>query len=324
MAWTTPTTQTSGVLITAAIWNTDIVDNLKYLIASPVFTGNPTVGDGTNTRTFTVKGTNTGTGGGAQVAVYVGASAALNLGNESNILGTAYSDVGYVYGATGLKFGTGGSTRLTIEAAGDVAVATNLKVAATGRMYLDGGGDTYLVESSANNVSLQVGGAERLAVSSTAITPTLPVTNAAQYRCGAYHNTSQSINDATFTTVSLNAEDYDVGTMHDTTTNNSRLTVPSGGGGLYLVVAMVVFEANATGVRAARLIKNGSTAAPLQQTGVANAGASNSVSTTLIDIVALSAGDYIEVQAYQNSGGALPIGSTSRPSANILQLAKLW
>lgn len=31
MAWTTPTTRTTGTLITAAIWNTDLVDNIAYL-----------------------------------------------------------------------------------------------------------------------------------------------------------------------------------------------------------------------------------------------------------------------------------------------------
>jgi hypothetical protein len=31
MAWTTPTTRTTSTLITASIWNTDLVDNLVYL-----------------------------------------------------------------------------------------------------------------------------------------------------------------------------------------------------------------------------------------------------------------------------------------------------
>ncbi len=31
MAWTAPTTQATGTLITAAIWNTDLTDNLAYL-----------------------------------------------------------------------------------------------------------------------------------------------------------------------------------------------------------------------------------------------------------------------------------------------------
>ena len=35
MTYTTPTTRVTGELITAAIWNTDIVDNLTYLLARP-------------------------------------------------------------------------------------------------------------------------------------------------------------------------------------------------------------------------------------------------------------------------------------------------
>ncbi len=35
MAWTAPTTQTTGTLITAAIWNTDLVDNLTDLKDPP-------------------------------------------------------------------------------------------------------------------------------------------------------------------------------------------------------------------------------------------------------------------------------------------------
>lgn len=41
--WTTPTTRSTGLLVTAAIWNTDIVENLKYLKDSPVFDGSPVV-----------------------------------------------------------------------------------------------------------------------------------------------------------------------------------------------------------------------------------------------------------------------------------------
>lgn len=39
MAWTTPTTRTTGELITASIWNTDLVDDLKYLKGSPTIDG---------------------------------------------------------------------------------------------------------------------------------------------------------------------------------------------------------------------------------------------------------------------------------------------
>lgn len=46
MAWTTPTTQTSGALITASTWNTDLVDNLKYLKNAPTLDGLLTLGVG--------------------------------------------------------------------------------------------------------------------------------------------------------------------------------------------------------------------------------------------------------------------------------------
>lgn len=38
-SWTAPTTQTSGALITASTWNTDLVENLKYLKDAPTLTG---------------------------------------------------------------------------------------------------------------------------------------------------------------------------------------------------------------------------------------------------------------------------------------------
>lgn len=43
--YTAPTTRTTGALISASIWNTDIVENLKYFKDAPVFDGDVSVGD---------------------------------------------------------------------------------------------------------------------------------------------------------------------------------------------------------------------------------------------------------------------------------------
>lgn len=43
--WTAPTTRSTGDLISASIWNTDLVSNLSYLKDSPVFDGDVSVGD---------------------------------------------------------------------------------------------------------------------------------------------------------------------------------------------------------------------------------------------------------------------------------------
>ncbi len=59
--------------------------------------------------------------------------------------------------------------------------STGLAVAATGKLYLDGGGDTYLVESSANVLDLYAGGVKTLSMtaSGAAVTGTLSATGVA-------------------------------------------------------------------------------------------------------------------------------------------------
>lgn len=47
--------------------------------------------------------------------------------------------------------------------------------------------------------------------------------------CRVFHNANQSIADATETTVAFNSERFDTDTMHDTVTNNSRITFNTAG-----------------------------------------------------------------------------------------------
>jgi hypothetical protein len=113
--------------------------------------------------------------------------------------------------------------------------------------------------------------------------------------------------------------------MHDTVTNNSRLTIPTGGGGLYLVKATVVFTPNATGMRAAQLLKNGAvigTFATMLTVG-SSAGEESTVHVT--QLLELAAADYLEVQGYQASGGALNVGhASSRERQPSFFAVKLW
>ena len=57
------------------------------------------------------------------------------------------------------------------------------------------------------------------------------------FRCSAWNSATQSVPASTFTVLTFDSEDYDVGGLHSTVTNTSRLTVPSGGDGLYLITA---------------------------------------------------------------------------------------
>lgn len=106
--------------------------------------------------------------------------------------------------------------------------------------------------------------------------------------------------------IPFNSEIFDVGSMHDNSVNNTRITIPSGQGGLYLAVGMVTITSNATGSRGARFTINGSTTNNNESGGYF--APANSTTETRINIVApmtLSAGDYVTLDCYQNSGTGL-------------------
>lgn len=116
----------------------------------------------------------------------------------------------------------------------------------------------------------------------------------------------QSITTGTWTPVQHNAADvYDTNDFHDPVTNNSRATIPSGLGGLYAIGAHVSFTANATGRRGAQLYLNGATDL---STILVTTNASGSTNLTINTQYALAAGDYVEVRAFQESGGNLTVG----------------
>lgn len=92
------------------------------------------------------------------------------------------------------------------------------------------------------------------------------------------------------TLVLWTSEAFDVGAMHDNSTNNSRLTVPSGGDGLWLAGANV--RSSVTSTITATLRLNGTTTLATKT----RSGAANSTNATSISmLLALVATDYLEV-----------------------------
>lgn len=146
------------------------------------------------------------------------------------------------------------------------------------------------------------------------------ITASAQPRCSAYHSTTQSLNSGAQTMISLDSEDYDVGTMHDLVTNNSRITIPAGAGGLYLIIGRVDYAANSTGARRAEIFKNGTRIFRNQ----IPAAAAQITSVQAVSLQVLAAADYIELGGFQDSGGALNTGNADSAAANRLTLVRLW
>tara|TARA_R110000868_G_scaffold296804_1_gene557170 strand:+ start:227 stop:1078 length:852 start_codon:yes stop_codon:yes gene_type:complete len=175
----------------------------------------------------------------------------------------------------------------TITAAGDIVVGTgsgtydNLPIGTTGQVLT---ADTTVSPYKV-----------KWASTAGTFTGCLAVTTAA----------SQSISNATFTAKSFPGTDvYDTDGFHDPATNNSRITIPTGLGGYYLVYGQVNWDANATGRRLLYIRKNG-TAIYFVEGFASSASIYPTNTVSIIDNFA--AGDYLELFVYQNSGGSLNV-----------------
>ena len=119
---------------------------------------------------------------------------------------------------------------------------------------------------------------------------------------------AQSIPSGTFTGITFDVEDLDTDGGHSTSSNTSRFTAPNAG--WYFCSGGVGFSASATGQRGAAWAVNGTT---LNGTSVfVNASAAF---TTIIaarsKLLYLNVSDYVELQALQNTGGALNTNVTT-------------
>lgn len=152
------------------------------------------------------------------------------------------------------------------------------------------------------------------------------LTGAAQPRCRVYNDGGvQAVADVTLTALTFDSEDYDVGGFHAGGAP-TRMTIPAGGDGLYLIVAKCKFAANGTGNdRILRITKNG--AAVGSQVSLP-ADANNATIALVVGVEALVATDYIEAVCYQDSGGSLNVGAATggvnRPNQNELTIVKLF
>jgi len=131
-----------------------------------------------------------------------------------------------------------------------------------------------------------------------------------------YHSVAQSIASATTTYLSFDSERFDTDGIHDPVTNNSRLTCQTAG--KYFISATILWGSNTTGYRQLGLRLNGVTTIALDRRNT-NATAFNPA-MTVSTLYNLSAGDYVETQVYQNSGGALDVGVISAYTPEFMMI----
>lgn len=124
-----------------------------------------------------------------------------------------------------------------------------------------------------------------------------------------YRSAALSLANNGTTAVAFDAESWDTDTLHDNSTNPSRVVLNKVG--KWQVDWQLVYAANGTGVRDASLMVNGAVVAIRE---LLNSGGSVGVYVHGSDIVnATAITDYVEIQPFQNSGGSLAftVGATN-------------
>lgn len=107
------------------------------------------------------------------------------------------------------------------------------------------------------------------------------------------------------TVLDFNNELYDTENLHDTVTNNSRHTVPSGVTKVRLT-AIVSWPSNATGYRKVEFLENAGAMPAGNSIAIQNTVSGEAIIQTITTgVIETQATDYFEVQVTQTSGGTL-------------------
>ena len=200
-------------------------------------------------------------------------------------------DITGVTAGTGISGGgTSGTVTITNSMATEITAKADL-IVGTGNAAFD---------------NLAVGTNGQVLTADSTVSPTglkwATVSNTAK-GCSLYLTASQSTSTGVDSTVAWTNELYDTDVFHDTSTNNDRITIPTGLGGKYLVTVYISWSSNTTGYRQLVLKKNGSLFYYNNIPPTNGAGGTSMMSAVLN----LSAADYLNFTVYQNSGTTLNI-----------------
>jgi hypothetical protein len=127
--------------------------------------------------------------------------------------------------------------------------------------------------------------------------------------CRVFTTATTAFVTGTWGAVPFDSESWDTAAMHSTITNTSRITVPAAG--LYIVEGVICFAGNATGLRLAGLRVNSSATNPPNWGShyANNVGAAFPPHVPISATIKMAANDYVELVAWQSSGGNLNLAN---------------
>lgn len=133
--------------------------------------------------------------------------------------------------------------------------------------------------------------------------------------CRVY-NSATSTGVGSGVAITFDSERFDLGAMHSTVSNTSRITVPTGGGGIYLIGAHVryayTYDGAGTGDCGIQIVVNGTTTIAVQkQGGIVN---STNPMPSVVTLYRLVAADYVEVHTTFTEASNVDITASSNYS----------
>jgi hypothetical protein len=140
----------------------------------------------------------------------------------------------------------------------------------------------------------------------------IPASSPTFVGCRAYASNDQNVANSTNVIMGFNNENFDSNGFHDNSTNNSRMTIPTGYAGKYQVFANLAYDGNTTSNRVVDILKNGSIVA----TSYSGASTTNAITCSINLAMDLAVSDYIQVQTSQGSGSTRVVYGSSSLSPN--------
>ena len=136
----------------------------------------------------------------------------------------------------------------------------------------------------------------------------------------ALGKSAQTISNNTNTAITWTSETIDTDSYHDTVTNTTRITIPAGKTGKFLISGQIFYQGTNTssaGNRNLAYYKNGSYVADLYSMAGSASGTAKGVLPFNV-VLALTAADYVEIYTDQNSGTSLDVTGASFASCTFL------